>query len=70
MVDKIQVPIPVTDLQLQERFFAELVEHIYTLDNKVIPHIEPLAIDDTKSDDFKLLAGKINELIEELKSKN
>lgn len=70
MVDKIQVPIPVTDVQLQERFFSELVEHIYNLDNKVVPPIDTLAIDDTKSDDFKLLAGKINELIDVLGGKN
>lgn len=70
MADKIKIPTPITDEQLLQRFFEEVTQHIYKLDNPPAVYIEKLEINDTKSEDFKVLATKINELIALIGSKN
>lgn len=70
MADKIKTPTPITDEKLLERFFQELAEHIHQLENPPVVQLTPLQVDETKSEDFKVLATKINELIALIGSKN
>lgn len=67
MVDKIKVPNPITDETLATRFFEEVTDHIYKLDNPPKKELQPLDIDAFSDDKLKILATKINEIINLLK---
>lgn len=67
MADKIKVPNPMNDETLAYRFFEEVTDRIYKLEEPEKKEVEPLDIGKFSDDKFIEIVTKINEIISSLK---